>query len=939
MERSQTYSLRSWISDLVLWSASTELDPVRQGPVAALQISGSARELIREIPPHVLQHGQVNQQTGVHTPGIMILAETLVQRYAPLEAETAARSVAELMSFRKLPTETVDGFLVRFDILRNRAANRGGMALNWEGMGWLLLNALGVNPEVWDRLLFANEGRMPNNEIELNQLMERIRRMGHNYEGGYRQQTPHHGAVGDPGQFFQQNQPDGYFPVFSGNQPTVNTQVPFPTPDQQAFWGATQAGGFPTPMNAIPTNSPMTNEVNQAVFNAWQEHDECCQTCGMYFQDEDISSATSTEFGGEFSGPETEQFLSVEGADDTAVGNELYEAYLVARRRWRKFTGKPPRRYRKFMSRSDKMQRNRSRMNQSPFARTYASFLPTGAFAGGKGKGKNKSSQGKSSYQRKNPRGRDGRTLLCAKCGSDSHLWRQCPNAEGGGKGQPSPPSMAMLANITSLPGVSFSYMTHSNSGPQHFDVSTPPSSSRGSASRAAGLHHELEPLRSVSQASQSSRSRKHGSPEIELSNEQQRASKSSRSDRALSEDNQAGSKGSGKNSNVSQFAASPVLASFMSGTSTFVIPGSSSTDAGKPSNSFMFRQVPNTWASGNMFPGSHAVAQGDEQPREFTNSECDLHDEMPAPSNRPDSNAGSRIMSPAVVSQNSPNSPEQYLTAASTPEPRHWRNSAQVEFHTPPNQSAHNSMSTPSPVGHVSGDVPSGSQVSQNRTVLNLSSMLGRFQGGGYPWWDCAQNQADPEMYHVRTRLSGQVGLLVDPGAHDNLIGSETAELMAVQLKAEQKTKTLDRALTVSGVGKSSQEATSSTTVECAFRDVSGKLKVGSYTAPVVPHSSLPPLLGLKSLRAKNAIVDTASPALILPGAGGIEFKLSPGSQVHPLTMSESGHLILPVCSVDPGVRNSRGDVEALDFAMQCRKSRSRSTSRNRKSESENLQ
>ena len=76
---------------------------------------------------------------------------------APLEAETAARSVSELMNFRKLHSETIDGFLVRFDILRNRAPDRGGMALNWEGMGWLLLNALGTSPEVWDRLMTMNK--------------------------------------------------------------------------------------------------------------------------------------------------------------------------------------------------------------------------------------------------------------------------------------------------------------------------------------------------------------------------------------------------------------------------------------------------------------------------------------------------------------------------------------------------------------------------------------------------------------------------------------------------------------------------------------------------------------------------------------------------------------------------------------------------------------
>lgn len=160
-ERAHWYSLRSWLSDLILWSAATDLEGARQGPVAALQISGAARDLVREIPPNVLQNGRIDPQTGAHTSGLMVLAETLIQRYAPLDAEVATRSVSELINIRKMQGESTDAFLVRFDVLRNRAANRGGMAVNFSGLSWILLNALGLAPDQWERLLFHNEGRMP----------------------------------------------------------------------------------------------------------------------------------------------------------------------------------------------------------------------------------------------------------------------------------------------------------------------------------------------------------------------------------------------------------------------------------------------------------------------------------------------------------------------------------------------------------------------------------------------------------------------------------------------------------------------------------------------------------------------------------------------------------------------------------------------------------
>ena len=96
-----------------------------------------------------------------------------------------------------------------------------------------------------------------------------------------------------------------------------------------------------------------------------------------------------------------------------------------------------------------------------------------------------------------------------------------------------------------------------------------------------------------------------------------------------------------------------------------------------------------------------------------------------------------------------------------------------------------------------------------------------------------------------------------------------------------------------------------------------------------MVPSSSLPPLLGLKSLRKMKAVVDTATPALIIPGPGGLEFKLSPGTYVHELKMSESGHLILPVGTSQPGSSNDNSKVGRLDFTMQCRKTRSRTPER----------
>ena len=173
--------------------------------------------------------------------------------------------------------------------------------------------------------------------------------------------------------------------MFSGSWP--NDNVPFvASQDHQKYLGA-QAAGRSSPSVQSYYPNPNNQDYSQGVFDAWQDQGWSCDMCGIYFEDDDISSATSSDVGDS----PAEQFVSLEGLnrlDVNAVGNELYEAYLVARRIWRKFTGKPPRRYRKFSNRPDRLQRNHQKLSRGPFSGTYASFLPSSAFAGGKGKGK-----------------------------------------------------------------------------------------------------------------------------------------------------------------------------------------------------------------------------------------------------------------------------------------------------------------------------------------------------------------------------------------------------------------------------------------------------------------------------------------------------------------------------------------------------------------------
>lgn len=203
-ENSGAYSLRSWLSDIVLWSTATDMEQERQAPAVALVIVGAARDLIREIPPQHLRDGV--WEGGQHVTGLLVLCRTLAQHYAPLETELQTRAMSELMGYSRMVGETMDGALTRFEVLRHRAAQRGGFAMNVTSLAYLLLNGLKLKPDAWDRVLLPLDGQLPVNDAQLQKLTERLRRIGRMAEGHF---MPNHqqGATGNVGSYH-------YFPTF-----------------------------------------------------------------------------------------------------------------------------------------------------------------------------------------------------------------------------------------------------------------------------------------------------------------------------------------------------------------------------------------------------------------------------------------------------------------------------------------------------------------------------------------------------------------------------------------------------------------------------------------------------------------------------------------------------------------------------------------------------
>ena len=850
VERNHIYTLRSWISDLILWASASDLDPIRHGPVAALQVQGTAKELIRELTPHQLQHGDVDPATGQQLTGLMLLVSVLARRYAPLEAENTTKSIAEFLSFRRQPGEGIDSVLVRFDILRNRAQARAGFAVNWTGLSWLLLQSLGLNAEMWDRLLAPLGGQMPQNEFDLGGLMERIRRLFHLKEGRMNYNGAQ-GAMGDPGNFFT----EGYFPTFMPDGPHAGAYVaggPSP-PDPWANASIPNVNAAAGPSASVPPDVSSWQQMHSQAYPSEHAASESCPTCGVYFREDGFSTDTSSDDG-------TEAIPS-----DSIDPAEAYLEYAFARKKWRRVSHKFPRRYRKF-GKGGKGQRPNS----------YAAFLPPNAFAGGKGGGGNKGKQG-FSHRKKNPKDKNGQILRCNICQSDEHLWRNCTKR--------SQQSDGAYATAAMQPSSSSGFQSN------QAQLALMPSQSTlwgpVQATSLPGVHFfgtELENLRSVSQAGSvvSSGSRK----------------------RTTVEDPEP----------VTPNAPTKTAPRWSPG--FFPHAGVSSTSLPEIERLIPSAPEPSSPPPAEPAPTEHTVLLGvrTDQPDQPSTS-ANVPTEPPTHVTGKAESRMSRDQQERVREQSIQGLQNVLLGIGS-----------QADQHA---SAASNAAASANPTRHVLN--LDASITRQTMWPPYLHATHPQPGAGGFPWWEVDESTKMPETsYHLRTRRqNGEVALLVDPGAHDNLVGSLTAQQMVEELNAKLRLRSLDKPLPVEGVGKTAQIADKAACISMSVLDVFGEKLDATYTAPIIHDSLLPPLLGNRTLRKMQVIMDCGSGKLIIPGPGGVEVKMSPGSRVFDLELTSSGHWVLPLHARSNA--NKEAEEKELSFNMSCREDRSQSPPKRR--------
>ena len=168
-------------------------------------------------------------------------------------------------------------------------------------------------------------------------------------------------------------------------------------------------------------------------------------------------------------------------------------------------------------------------------------------------------------------------------------------------------------------------------------------------------------------------------------------------------------------------------------------------------------------------------------------------------------------------------------------------------------------------------------------------------------PWWIAP----DGTKVYLSVYLPSGLSIIVDPGAYTNLAGKKWARAQAIKAKQngqQPKESKMKTPLGVSGVGNGSQKCVYEGTIPIAVDQESSAGKgtsIHHFECPIVEGAGedLPALLGLKSMAAKNAVLEMTpgKECLVFPGPGGYELKLAPGYTRIPLTKAPSGHLCIP--------------------------------------------
>lgn len=945
---------RTWLQDLLLWTITSDLEPHRQAALIISQLGGAARELARTLTPQeIFQGGMIN---GQQLDPVSFLIHGLSTRFSPLDDEIRIRAAQDLLHFQRKGNEAVDVLITRFETIRARARTEGGGAnISTESAALILLRAIGVSAEQFQRLTQPFGLRLPNTEAEFAQLSHNLRRMGHIIEHHPANIARSlHGASAHQSQSFASFQE----PMHPPSQASSWSFVGYP--GEQEGWGSQEAAS--SSQNAHPSTSYPAD---------W-----------AYYQDptaegaSDTDSATESDDGAEPVASEDLQGLTAPEADE-----HLFWQYAEAKRRWRRFTGKPVRSLRRVLRRKGK---GKGKV-QNAFFDISGALMQSSYF---KGKGKGGKSSGKGFGRRQNPKGRDGQILKCSICSSIYHLRKRCPQNPEAQRGRvqqsgpqssqlPYPPRSTMPSvagfatenEVTNDDGqvgpasLHFATSTH-ESFEEPGNISTPRPRTTveehaltpddpwmqwhqdpWNGSRTPHVPQQLPgvgvgvpgvwppnitggfPNSTVPSQFQTMHQRPEVGPSLLPTSEMQAMTTMFSTLPQF--------QGEEANETADRPRSNPFVEAFVH--DAFVPPPFHQQQYAPPPVVFMpspiqqdmfmppesYGRTENTVPANSMLSGMfsqvHQLRQVRGEQRSAAAAASSSANEVgtaPQPAEPPVNYQGND--NACSICQHEFGHHEQVVRlpcrhvfhlqcydeyvsrTSSDPTCPNCRGSGEViarwayvtetvgnqeqDVHAQPE--AENEVQTPP-------------ATSRSGTTFHTPATDHDDVNVHFPWWP-VPSALPATSFHTSTHRtqSGQLGLLVDPGSYGNLVGEQWAHeavRSANQAGLRPRIQDKESPLEVGGVGKGTQKCFKELLIPTALRSSDGSVNGGTYTAPMIPKSACPALLGLKSLMSHRAVLDLSSKRLILMPEGS-EIEVPPQAEVLPLEQAETGHLLLPI-------------------------------------------
>ena len=159
--------------------------------------------------------------------------------------------------------------------------------------------------------------------------------------------------------------------------------------------------------------------------------------------------------------------------------------------------------------------------------------------------------------------------------------------------------------------------------------------------------------------------------------------------------------------------------------------------------------------------------------------------------------------------------------------------------------------------------------------------------------------------VFHVETTLAdGRRSVLIDTGSVSNFRGDAWAREIgqsAIKPSANPTYNPRTAPINVCGVGEGSQQRAHDSSLPITMRDINGCRINGDISLPTVRKSTLPGLMGLRSLQKVRAIIDFQTLRMYWLGLGDYDLaKAMPPGTVIQLELGPIGHLRMPCCEYD---------------------------------------